>query len=201
MFTGLVEQLGTVISHDLLEKETSRLVVKAHMDGLIIGESVAVDGVCLTCVPGSNTENLVFDVSPETRQLTTLTALQNGAQVHIERAMLANSRLGGHYVSGHVDTTCRVLSKRWHGPCLEVSCGTLSPQTRLYVFPKGSITIAGVSLTVNEVKADAFSVMLIPHTLEKTRLGEMDIGQPVNIEFDYLARIVAHQLKWLSPAG
>ncbi len=201
MFTGLVEQLGTVIAHDMIEKETSKLVIQAEMDAVLIGESLAIDGVCLTCVPGSQTHYLEFDLSPETRELTTLTALKAGEKVHIERALLASSLLGGQYVSGHVDTKCLLVSNCWHGSCLEMTYGPLLSQTRGYVFPKGSITIAGVSLPVNEVTEDTFSVMLIPHTLEKTKLREMDVGQPVNIEFDYLARIVAHQLKWLSPAG
>lgn len=197
MFTGLIEQVGTIIQHDLIDEKTARLAVETTFDTFSIGESIAIEGVCLTCLPGSETKCLLFDLSSETRSRTTLQAMQVGAPVHLERAVLASQRLGGHYVSGHVDTTACLTLSVWHGQCLELTFSLSSAADKLYVFPKGSITLSGVSLTINEVGAMHFTVMLIPHTLHQTRLGQLEIGQCVNVEFDYLARICAHQLKCL----
>jgi riboflavin synthase len=153
-----------------------------------------VNGVCLTCLPSDDTQ-LHFDVSSETLRLTTLGTLKIGDIVNIERAMNANTRYGGHYVSGHVDTTAYVHSVLPLGEYIELALSGFSAAEMLYLIPKGSISVDGVSLTINTVTKGVVSLMIIPHTLSQTTLGLLKPGQFVNIEFDYLTRIVAHQIQ------
>jgi riboflavin synthase len=197
MFTGLVEEQGEVI---LNQPRTSahRLEIDCpHLSALNVGESVAVNGVCLTLLPESTEGKLAFDVSPETLQVTTLGGLSIGDRVHLERALLAGSRLGGHYVNGHVDTTACIEARREMDECVELTV-TFEVEALKYLVPKGSITLDGVSLTINALKGHCVHLLLIPHTLQKTTLGERQPGDFVNVEFDYLARIVAHQLEYSS---
>jgi riboflavin synthase len=191
MFTGLVEQQGEVLVAPL--KVANRLVIKSPFKQLTPGESIAVNGVCLTLLP-ENTEQLSFDLSPETLELTTLGQLIVGDKVNLERAMLATTRFAGHYVSGHVDTTAYLQSMIATGEFLEITIGNFAVNASMYLFPKGSITVDGVSLTINEVSAENIKLMLVPHTLVKTTLGQVKMGQHLNVEFDYLAKIVANQL-------
>ncbi len=128
-------------------------------------------------------------------RLTTLGQLRAGMSVNLERAMLASARFGGHYVSGHVDTTARLKAITPIGDYVELVVGDFATCASMYLLPKGSITLEGVSLTINAVNEDNIKLMLVPHTLAKTTLGQLDIGQRLNVEFDYLTRIVAHQLK------
>jgi riboflavin synthase len=193
MFTGLIETRGTVIENRCTST-ANYLLIDAHFDPLNPGESIAIHGVCLTLLP-SGDQQLAFDVSKETLQLTTLGELRSGDCVNIERAMLATARLGGHYVSGHIDTTATVQSIARIGDYLEVTIGAFAIAADMYLLPKGSITVDGVSLTINEVIDGTIRVMLVPHTLSVTTLGQLQEGQRLNIEFDYLTRIVAHQLR------
>lgn len=191
MFTGLIETLGRVVDNLPLESGR-RLIIDAAFEGVQPGESMAVNGVCLTVLPDQ--EKPSFDVSPETLRLTSLGTLQPGQLVNLERALLAGSRMGGHYVSGHVDTMARVLSVRSEGEFVELSVGDFGMHAKPFLLPKGSITLDGVSLTINTVVQDTVTVMLVPHTLAMTTFGSAIVGQRINIEFDYLARIIAHQL-------
>jgi len=193
MFTGLIEQKGQVISN-VPGDVAHRLVVHAEFDALQLGESIAVNGVCLTLVSSDNQE-LAFDVSPETLKLTTLGQLVAGHYVNIERAMLATARFGGHYVSGHVDTTAFIEAVVLLQDYMEMTIGGFLLPAKKYVLPKGSITLDGVSLTINAVVNGQIKVMLVPHTLAVTTLNEWQVGQRLNVEFDYLTRIVAHQLE------
>ncbi|WP_131781872.1 riboflavin synthase [Legionella gresilensis] len=193
MFTGLIEQQGEVVLNERREV-ANRLILRASFEGLEPGESIAVNGVCLTLLPESSAERLQFDVSPETLNLTTLNSLNLGDKVNLERAMLANNRFGGHYVSGHVDTTAVILSKQTMGDFLEITVGNFGLTPHLYLLPKGSITLDGISLTINAVNQGSIKIMLVPHTLVKTTLGLKEVGQQVNVEFDYFTRIIAHQL-------
>ncbi len=192
MFTGLIEGSGVVIANRHSEL-ASRLIISAQFEQLQAGESIAINGVCLTLLPDAE-QQLVFDISPETRQLTTLGELRAGERVNIERAMLATMRFGGHYVSGHVDTTARVQSVKFIDEYIEMTIGGFAVPADNYLLPKGSITLDGVSLTINDVVEGCINVMLVPHTLNVTTLGQLQVGQRLNIEFDYLTRIVAHQL-------
>lgn len=198
MFTGLIEQVGEVFSHEMIDHENSRLIVRAEFEDIAPGESVAVDGVCLTCLPVSEPRSLVFDLSCETRRLTTLSSLKPGQAVHLEKAMLATTRFGGHYLTGHVDGQLILIRQSWHGASLEQIFSGVDDDAQLYVVPKGSVSLAGVSLTINWVEKNELSVMLVPHTLSMTTLKDRVIGQAINVEYDYFAKIIAYQVKKIS---
>lgn len=193
MFTGLIEQIGEVIANQPMVAGC-RLTVKAQIVEVQDGESIAINGVCLTLLPES-TEDLIFDVSSETLKCTALGLLQPGDEVNLERAMSASARFGGHYVSGHVDTTRVIKSTRFDGDYLELIIGEFKTDELGCLPTKGSITVDGVSLTVNEVTDGCVKLLLIPHTLAATNLGQRKAGDKVNIEFDYLAKMVSHQIK------
>ncbi|MCA0402866.1 MAG: riboflavin synthase [Proteobacteria bacterium] len=193
MFTGLIEAQGEVIENKMVDI-ANQLIIKTNFDELLIGESIAVDGVCLTYKP-LDKNHLLFDVSPETLKMTTLSALKPGDKVNLERAMQVNTRFGGHYVSGHVDAMATLLSIKPLAEYIEMKVGGFDKDAILYLIPKGSITINGVSLTINALNNDTIELMLVPHTLEVTTLGQLKVNQQLNIEFDYLTRIVAHQLQ------
>lgn len=192
MFTGLIEQQAQVIANTA-GAVANRLVIDASFDNLSVGESISVNGVCLTLLP-TDTKQLAFDVSPETLKVTNLGQLRAGDSVNLERAMLANNRFGGHYVSGHIDTTVLLEKKTIHGDYVEMVVSDFLPSAHYYLLPKGSITLDGVSLTINTVNEASITLMLVPHTLAHTTLGKMTSGQRLNVEFDYFTRIVAHQL-------
>ncbi|HBI21551.1 MAG TPA: riboflavin synthase [Legionella sp.] len=197
MFTGLIEQQGTVVSNTAFDS-SNRLLISASFDALQAGESIAVNGVCLTLLPHFS-DGLMFDVSPETLKLTNLSQLKVGDGVNLERAMQACTRFGGHYVNGHVDTTACLASVTPMGDYIEMIIGGFAACDTIYLLPKGSVTIDGVSLTINALDNDSIRVMLVPHTLEHTTLGRLCIGAHLNVEFDYLTRIVAHQLGTVKP--
>jgi riboflavin synthase len=178
VFTGLVREVGTVRSMD-----GGRLVVKAAL-GAEIGDSVAVDGVCLTVVECVD-ETLAFDAVPETLARTSLGSLEPGSRVNLEPALRAGDPLGGHIVQGHVDGvgTFRGIEGGLHW--------FDAPQDlHRYVVEKGSIAVQGTSLTVAAVDERGFAVALIPHTLEVTSLGALEPGATVNLEVDVLAKYV-----------
>lgn len=193
MFTGIIEIKGKVLANTS-QDGANRLSIAADFDHLQVGESISVNGVCLTLLP-SDLKQLNFDVSPETLQCTTLGNLTPGDAVNLERAMLASTRFGGHYVSGHVDATIQVHDIKPLNEYVEVELGPFDAKAMLYLIPKGSITVEGVSLTINSVTNGCVNVMLVPHTLSHTTFDALKVGQWVNIEFDYLTRIVAHQLE------
>ncbi|WP_028388821.1 riboflavin synthase [Legionella fairfieldensis] len=199
MFTGLIEQQGEV-SDNIVNGVSRRLLIKSSLDCLTVGESIAVNGVCLTLLP-AEAGCLAFDISPETLALTTLGQLRAGNKVNLERAMLATARFGGHYVSGHVDALAYCKAIRVLGDCIEITVGDFSIESDNYLLCKGSITLDGVSLTINRVIEGTIQLMLVPHTLAHTTLGQLIIGQCLNVEFDYLTRIVAHQLKIAGKLG
>jgi riboflavin synthase len=188
MFTGIVEDLGTVLSFD-----GGRLVVRAGGEPAI-GESVLVNGACLTVV-GADDGTLAFDVSPETLTRTALGRLAPGARVNLERPLTLLARLGGHLVQGHVDGVGEVVAVRPEsdgGARIEVRL----PASLLgYVVEKGSIALDGVSLTVAAVEGDRIQVALIPHTLAVTTLGRAAAGDPVNVEVDVVAKYVANAVE------
>lgn len=196
MFTGLIETRGEVIDQTHTDN-TSRLLIRASFDSLQIGASIAINGVCLTLVSQEN-DCLAFDLSPETLKLTTLGGLSVGNCVNIEQSLLASARLGGHYVSGHVDTTAVVQSMVSLNEYIEMTVGDFAIPAEAYLLPKGSITLDGVSLTINAVSKGCIKLTLVPHTLAITTLGLVEVGQRLNVEFDYLTRIVVHQLKQLN---
>lgn len=194
MFTGLIETTGQLIANQD-KGYANRLSIATRLNQLELGESIAVNGVCLTLLPQEAPNVVHFDVSPETLKLTTLGTLQEGDVVNLERAMLASARFGGHYVSGHVDTTAQVHSIETIGDYVQLELSGFDKQAGLYLITKGSITVDGVSLTINAVMEQKIQLMLVPHTLLHTSFNVLEVGQRVNIEFDYFTRIVAHQLQ------
>lgn len=191
MFTGIVETTGRVARIDPRGGDVRLLIDAGTLDlgDVAIGDSIAVSGVCLTAVAVEDTRTLAFDVSIETLSRTSLGSLVAGARVNLEKALRLADRLGGHFVSGHVDGLGRVAaiepdarSQRW--------TFELPPDLARYAAPKGSIAIDGVSLTVNEVEGARFGVNLIPHTIDVTTLGDRKIGDAVNIEVDMIMRYV-----------
>jgi len=189
MFTGLVEATGALDSRSL-RGAGMRMRFRARFEGepLAIGESIAVDGVCLS-VAAVLPEGFEVDASPETCSRTTLGSLEPGGTVHLERALRLGDRLGGHLVTGHVDGVGAVADRRPAGEALWMAL-TAPPELARFLAEKGSVTVDGVSLTVNAVSGGRFEVMLIPQTLEKTKLDLLVPGSRVNLEVDLVARYV-----------
>jgi riboflavin synthase len=188
MFTGLVEALAPV-QHIEVEGDGRAVVVAAPFAAeLVVGESVAVNGACLTVV-AQDPQTCRFQAGPETLHRTNLGELKPGDRVNLERALRVGDRLGGHLVQGHVDGLGRVASRRRQGEW-EVVWFSCPAELAAQMVPKGSVTVDGVSLTVVDVTADGFSVALIPHTLALTTLGFKGPGASVNLETDVLAKYV-----------
>ncbi|MEY3568650.1 MAG: Riboflavin synthase [Actinomycetota bacterium] len=189
MFTGLVQAQGSVLSLDqVANSAVLKISAPADFDDVALGESIAINGVCLT-VTNKHFLELDFDVMGETLNLTNLGTLSSGNQVNLERALKISDRLGGHIVQGHVDGRSQLLS-RSKEPNWEVLTFELNDSFARYVVKKGSITVDGVSLTVSDVGDSTFEVSLIPTTLVSTNLGELAVGKVVNIEVDVIAKYV-----------
>ena len=193
MFTGIVEELGQVKALSL-RGNSGTLTVKAKkvLEGTKIGDSIAVNGVCLTVTNIKNNE-FSADVMAETVRRSSLGALQDGSYVNLERAMAADGRFGGHIVSGHIDGTGVIRSMIREENAIWVSIGT-SPQILHLIVEKGSICIDGISLTVAKVDETGFQVSVIPHTGEETALLEKVPGDPVNLENDVIGKYVERLL-------
>jgi riboflavin synthase len=194
MFTGLVQEVGEIRG---LEPRNgtggtdARLVVgfrAIERQRLELGASICVDGVCLT-VAQLDADSFAADVSGETLRVTTLGGKRAGGRVNLEPSLRAGDSLGGHWVSGHVDGVAEVIATERDARSLRVSIEAPQPLAR-YIARKGSVTLDGVSLTVNDVDAAKFSINLIPHTLEVTTLGALAKGSRLNLEIDLLARYV-----------
>lgn len=190
MFTGLVEDTGTVARAD---RRNNALVLAVRpsripLAELTVGESVCHDGACLT-VTDVGRDAFTVLAGLETLERTTLGTLRVGKKVNLERSLKVGDRLGGHWVTGHVDGTGELAARRDLGSNLVLTVRA-TPSLLRYIVEKGSIAIAGVSLTVNAVDAETFSVAIIPHTRDATTLGELSIGDRVNLETDILAKHV-----------
>ncbi|WP_407840102.1 riboflavin synthase [Streptomyces sp. DSM 116496] len=193
MFTGIVEELGEVVAvEELAEASRFRLRGPVVTDDAKHGDSIAVNGVCLTVVETGDGE-FTADVMQETLNRSSLGALTQGSRVNLERPMALGGRLGGHLVQGHVDGTGEILS-RTPSEHWEIVKVALPENLSRYVVEKGSITVDGVSLTVVEAAADWFTISLIPTTLALTTLGIKKPGDPVNLEVDVLAKYVERLL-------
>jgi riboflavin synthase len=192
MFTGLVELTGS-LARRLRRGPGYRLTVEAALGALTLGESISVTGACLTVV-GSDARSFEADVSLETAARTTLGALPLGSTLNLERALKVGDRLGGHFVSGHVDAVAELVSAEPAGEALRMSIAYPKDLAR-FIASKGSITLDGVSLTVNRVTGDLLEVMVIPHTLAVTTLGRLKPGSAINLEVDTLARYAVRFLE------
>ncbi len=198
MFTGIIEILGTVAG--VREHNGGRRLVLSHAGlarELRPGDSLAVNGVCLTVVAVEG-EYLHFDLAPETLSRTNLGSLSPGQPVNLERPVRLGAPLGGHWVQGHVDGLATVLSRQ-HQQDFDLVWFTCPQELLAYMVPKGSVALDGVSLTLVEVQPDRFSVALIPYTLAHTTLGLRRVGETVNLEVDILSKYVRRAVEILLP--
>ncbi|MFC5714133.1 riboflavin synthase [Thalassorhabdus alkalitolerans] len=189
MFTGIIEEKGTIRSlHQSGEAIVMSIEAREILTDVGLGDSIAVNGVCLT-VTSFDDSHFTVDVMPETVRATSLRTLKPGSKVNLERAMAAGGRFGGHFVSGHVDGTGEVLAKK---PLDNAVYFTIKVPAHLtpYIMNKGSVCIDGISLTVFGIDQQELTLSIIPHTLSETILGEKSAGDPVNIECDMLAKYV-----------
>lgn len=202
VFTGLVETTGKLVRRTAKGGE-ARLVLSGNLGGepLELGESIAVDGVCLTVaaiVDQGSPRVFEADASAETLSKTTLGSVPIGAAVNLERAVALGARMGGHIVTGHVDGVGKIKAKEAAGAGAVKVTFEAPAELAKYIAAKGSICVCGVSLTVNNVAKNEFDVVLVPHTREKTSLDGLGPGAPVNLEVDILARYV---LRFLEASG
>ena len=187
MFTGLVEGTGRVSALKSLKGGTSLMIDAGPLaQGAQLGDSVAINGCCLT-VTSIDNSHLAFDLLAETLACTNLGQLSPGSVVNLERALPAQGRYGGHFVTGHIDATGVIRGWEQKGDDYELRLG-ITPVHGIYLVPKGCIAVDGISLTVAEVGRDFFSVWIIPHTRAVTALRERAMGDLVNLEFDLLAK-------------
>jgi riboflavin synthase len=189
MFTGIIEEVGAVARRSGIDLA---IMAKTVLEGLRLGDSIAVDGVCLTVVAIQG-DTFVVQTSPESLERTTLSRLRVGDAINLERAVPAGGRFGGHFVLGHVDGVGRVARIAPQG---EFSLWRFQapPEVARYIVPKGCIAIDGISLTVVEPVGDTFGVAIIPATIAKTTLASKRVGDPVNLEADVIGKHIYHYL-------
>lgn len=185
MFTGIIEEKGHIST--ISDK---KIVIKCAkvLEGSKIGDSICVNGVCLT-ISEQNTNSFTADTSAETLRITTFGKLKSGSVVNLERAMPMNGRFGGHVVTGHTDNVAKIIGIKRHDEFCDLDIELTKEQAK-YVVKKGSITIDGISLTVAEIQGQKITIAVIPHTLENTNLIDLKIGDFVNIEVDILAKYI-----------
>lgn len=201
MFTGLIEEIGTLRR---ISRQGQAMVLsigaRKVLEGVQLGDSIAVNGVCLTVVAYDDS-SVSMDVMPETFRKTNLKQLAVGAPVNLERAMSASSRFGGHIMQGHVDSVARIASRHNEENAVVFRIEPETPVMLKYVLNGGSIAIDGISLTVVNVEERAFTVSIIPHTLAETVLQHKKPGDTVNLECDILGKYVERLLTYRAPAG
>ena len=196
MFTGIIEEVGAVSRRSGAELA---IFAESVLEGLAIGDSVAIDGACMT-VAALNGGGFVVQVSPESFERTTLGSLRPGHAVNLERAMLLGGRLSGHMVQGHVDGVGRVKSVTRQGDFAFWQFQA-PPEVTRYLVPKGSVAVDGISLTVVAPENDTFGVAIIPETLAKTKLAAKRAGDAVNLEADMIGKHIFHYLKQGGDSG
>lgn len=201
MFTGLIEETGT------LKSVTGRgealvLTIGAGkvLEGMALGDSIAVNGVCLTATR-FDASSVSMDVMPETYRKTTLSRLKPGDQVNLERAMRADARFGGHILQGHVDGTGTIRAREPKDNAVYFTIEPHDPEMFRHIIPKGSIAVDGISLTVVDTSETRFSVSIIPHTFAATVLQHKQPGHEVNLETDIIGKYVEHLLSWAQIGG
>lgn len=189
MFSGIIEKTCNVKKLDL-SSNPIRLYIDYNKHQLSLGDSVAVNGTCLTV---SSIENhvVMFELSSETIQKTNLGLLTNKSMVNIELPLTLNKLISGHLVSGHIDTVVEIISIKTDGECLNIVI-QMTEEMRPFIVQKGSITVDGVSLTVNNITDSTIDLMIIPHTFKNTTMKYYKEGQTVNIELDYIAKYIVN---------
>jgi riboflavin synthase len=199
MFTGIVTDVGEVVSIEDRAEGLRQLVIGCAYDSasIDIGASIACSGVCLTAVAtarNANRDTFTVDAAAETLALTTVGRWQTGTRINLERSLRMGDELGGHLVSGHVDGLATVMSRQDLTDMARFTLRVPQPLKR-FIAQKGSVALDGVSLTVNEVNDDTFSVLIIPHTLGVTTFGALKAGDAINLEIDVMARYAARLLE------
>jgi riboflavin synthase len=200
MFTGLVEEKGRIAAMDCREGATTlTIAAQSVLEDTSVGDSVAVDGTCLTA---TSVEEGAFcvDLAPETLARTAFNTLVVGSEVNLERPLSPTSRLGGHFVQGHIDTRGEIRDAWLDGESRWLSI-SYDPAFAHLVVPKGFVAVDGVSLTVVDAGPDYFTLMLIPHTRRAVTLGDKQVGDPVNLEFDILGKYLQRHLEVRRSAG
>jgi riboflavin synthase len=194
MFTGIIEETGLVVSFTEQEEAWRlKLSAKVVTGDVQVGDSIAVNGCCLTVVV-CDAGSLEFDVLNETKRLTSINHLEPGGKVNLERALLPGTRMGGHFVSGHIDGTGVIERIEQRGKDIFLRIKPDADNLK-YIVSKGCITVDGISLTVAEVDEAGFAVWLIPHTMEVTNLHTRQVGDRVNLEYDLIAKYVEKLVK------
>jgi riboflavin synthase len=198
MFTGLIEDVGSVLELNPVPGGFRLRVRTGLAAELALGDSLAVNGVCLTVI-SLDGDTAGADIGPETARVTTLGGLRAGSAVNLERAMRADSRFGGHFVQGHVDATGALTSMREDGDSRWLTIG-FPPQLAGLLVPKGSVAVDGISLTVAALAEASFDIMIIPHTWTHTNLSSRQPGDPVNLECDMVGKYVARSVALMNAA-
>lgn len=193
MFTGIVDHCG-VIREISRSVNAIRILIECEFTDLQEGESIAVDGMCLTAVAPMR-KQFYCDISPETLQLTTANEFVVGSKINLERSLKVGDRLGGHWVTGHIDQSATIQSITPQQEFVAIEISNVKPQAMPYLVKKGSIAVNGVSLTINHVLAQSFEILLIPHTLQRTNLQALKKNSLVNLEFDLMAKTIFSQLQ------
>jgi riboflavin synthase len=201
MFTGLIEEVGVIASVES-NAAGSRISVKAAkvLEGIQLGDSIAVDGACMTAI-AFDAQTFSFEASPESLSKTNFSSFKPGKRVNLERPLTPSSRIGGHYVTGHVDGLGRLISRQEQGNSIVFTFEVPTEEMASLLVPKGSVAILGISLTVNTVESRRFSVAIIPHTLSHTNLGDYQPGDAVNLETDLLGKYVQRLMQGQGAAG
>jgi riboflavin synthase len=203
MFTGIIEEKGTLLAMQR-QGEAYRLTIGASkvLTDVNLGDSIAVNGICLT-VTSYRSNQFTVDAVPETVRRTTLSGLKPGALLNLERAMAAGGRFGGHFVAGHVDAVGHIRGSEREGNAVVYTIQPTDPSVMKYMLPKGSVAIDGISLTIMDVDQDGFRVSVIPHTMVETTLPAKAAGDLVNLECDmlgkYIERFLMHRFGDGSP--
>jgi len=198
MFTGIVEELGTIQSIESQQNTlTLNIMGKKVLEDIKLGDSVSVNGVCLTVTEITH-DSFFLDVMPETFHSTSLSNLHQGSQVNLERAMSSNGRFGGHFVTGHVDTVGHIVTRKSIENAIYIDIQYPTEFNHLSLY-KGSIALDGTSLTIFETSDNQLTVSIIPHTAKESVLGTKKVGGKVNIEFDMIGKYVHAALKRKDP--
>lgn len=195
MFTGIIEEIGTVKKIQKVSDQAVTMTISSSkiLEDVGLGDSISVNGICLT-VTHFTSDYFEVDAMPETIKATSLNSLKKGSSVNLERAMAANGRFGGHFVSGHIDATGKIVKKKKEQNAIYYDIEIPNDLTK-YILHKGSITVDGTSLTIFGIQQSIFTISLIPHTAKGTILGEKEEGDIVNIECDMLAKYVQKMLQ------
>lgn len=189
MFTGIVETLGTVIQIIPNDKGKTFIIEASDiMDDLEIGDSISVNGVCLTVTKKDN-PSFYLDLVPETLKLSNLGEIKNSSNVNLERALTLSTRLGGHMLQGHIETVGVIVDKTEVGAGAEITVA-IDPNYLKYCIPKGSIGLDGISLTIASLNENFIKIAIIPHTLEHTNLGKKSTGDSLNVETDIIGKYI-----------